>query len=267
MARPVWNSRLLGVSALLGIGAMAWMLAVGPASSTAAESSAPAAVPQIAAGQPAVLAQAGPVGARPGEAGIKPGENEERGRGPGSNPGGKGPNPKDPPKQLSPEQIEDFLAVLHERDPGLEARIRKALVENPRGANETIAPHWPRFFPLIKLRHDDPALYALTLQDMRLTRQVDELPHRYRNARDPAAAEQIRAELRQALGARFDVRQKMLEARLAKMKEELDQRTQNRDKLIDDELKQRLAQATTRPDGPRKRDGDGPRPDGANPKK
>src|SRR5690242_3412571 len=130
MFRPAWLFRLLPVSALLGVAAFILIFTFGADSSPAADLPSHGADKSPGA-QPVALAEGTPAAGH-SELGMKPEdakfERDEHTR--GSGPAGKGPNPNEVPRELTKEQVEDFLSILHEQNPGLEARIRKAMGES-----------------------------------------------------------------------------------------------------------------------------------------
>jgi hypothetical protein len=168
-------------------------------------------------------------------------------------------------RNLTPEQVEEFLSILHEQNPKLEARIRALMVDYPEKVNAIISQHWGRVKPLIDLKRHDPEMFDLSMQEIKLTRQCEDLAVSLRRNLDPGMGDQNKAQLKDLLAQRFEVRQKMRELRVARlekqlldtrarmeqqvqdMKANIQAQVQGRDKALQDELKAVMAAAAQQP--------------------
>jgi hypothetical protein len=151
-------------------------------------------------------------------------------------------------RNLTPAQVEEFLAILHEQNPKLETRIRDAMAEYPETVKEIISRHWAKVKPLIDMKRHDPEMFELKLQEIKLTRQCDDLSKRLRANADPGMADQNKEQIKQLLSERFDVRQKMrdlnavrIEKQAQDVRANIQAQLKSRDKTLAEELKAVLA--------------------------
>jgi hypothetical protein len=172
------------------------------------------------------------------------------------------------PKPLTDQQKEQVLGVLADINPEMKQRFDKAVENNPRRANLMLAHMYHgRMQDLIKLRKDDPDFYKVRVDEHRQRLVTLKLVRALREANeagDDAKAAKIKAKLREQLEATFETRQKvrerelkMLEQRIAKLREELKDHRQRKGELIDDAFK-KMVSGEGQPDedrrerGPRK---------------
>lgn len=89
-----------------------------------------------------------------------------------------------------------------------------------------------------RLQRDDPEMYALLAEDMKLERETQELAQKYRDAKTEDR-EKLKTELGVKVNQHFDSRQKRRELQLTRLEEELkrlrdaiESRQQSRDEVI-----------------------------------
>ncbi len=159
------------------------------------------------------------------------------------------PGPGDRPgaARFSSEQIEAALDVLDEVDPDVAQRMREFREQRPMMAAARLRPHLPELMRLANLRQTDPEHYALRIADMRLERETHELARRCHEAqqRQDPQADAMLEQLRQTVTAHFDVRQQLrekllarLEARIQTLRQQIGERQEARQSLIDSRLEQ-----------------------------
>lgn len=144
--------------------------------------------------------------------------------------------------QLSPEQMDEAVAVLKAMRPELAERISLAMDENPERVHEMVLREYPRLRFMISLKQRDPRMFHLRAEDIRLayeTQQLAENIHKLREAGNVPRLEAAKDRLEQLLEEHYDVRHRLrqleiarLEQRLEQLREELEQRAARRDALI-----------------------------------
>lgn len=98
---------------------------------------------------------------------------------------------------------------------------------------------------LAKLKAEDPQRYELYQREQQLDRKVDALSAKYRAAKTDAARDQIRAEMKTALGDLFDVREQgsllaqvdRLQREIKREQDRTAQRRTEKDQIVGEELK------------------------------
>ncbi|MEX0774148.1 MAG: hypothetical protein WD042_00395 [Phycisphaeraceae bacterium] len=160
--------------------------------------------------------------------------------------------------KLTKEQLATGFEIIEQLQPRLAARIRAAREKHPDHVERMIAEQWPRLYRLAELKKDDPELFKLTMVDVRLTRESFEATRRVQKAqRDGEAAEiqATQAKLHSIIDQQFQVRQQMrehelkkVEAQAARLRQDLEKRLSERDKLIDQRV-QELLSAKSEGDG------------------
>lgn len=148
-----------------------------------------------------------------------------------------------------PDQV---LAVLNDVMPHLARRLEAVRQQDARRFGVMIRRMGPRLRELIHDKQENPELYQLKVSESRLGFQTIQLIRQLRQAQaDPQnqeKAQAIRDELRQVVAEHFDLRQRLLEAKVAAMekrleqtREELADRAQRREQLIDQRMEQLLS--------------------------
>ncbi len=166
-----------------------------------------------------------------------------------------------------PQQI---LVVLNDVMPHLAKRLEAVREQDERRFGMMVRRMGPRLRELIHDRQANPRLYQLKVSESRLGFETLQLVRQLRQAQadqqSPEKLQSIRDELHQVVADHFDVRQKLLEAKVAEMekrleqtREELADRAQRRDQLIDQRLE---AVVSHRPGEHWKRDRDDQSGDG-----
>lgn len=159
------------------------------------------------------------------------------------------------PRDISPEKFakieEDALAFLKETSPQMLAEAQRAKDGGRLDAYKgMIFEAYERSQHLKKLKEVDPASYELEVKLMKLEEKTQTLAREIRAAKDNDAKEDGKRELRKALAELFDARsdrQKrdidMLLKEIEKLKERLNSRNANKEKIVDKRLSEMLGEA------------------------
>jgi|GEM_PF-6275780 len=141
---------------------------------------------------------------------------------------------------LSEEEVQEAMEILREYNPELAERIARWQEEGRENLHALIGGRLPWVRRLIYMKRNDPERYELSLQDLKLQRESQELAKRIHEA-DESERAALSTQLRQRLTAQFEVRQKVrqleiraLEKRIEEMKKQLDERSKSSQQLIDD---------------------------------
>lgn len=158
-------------------------------------------------------------------------------------------------RPLTDEQIEAAVDMVRRMHPKWAEEIERAMDEHPERVKQMISRN-PRLRYMLELRERHPELFELRVEDARLSREQYELAHNMRAAREAgeeAEADELQGRLVEVVTEHFDIRQrirqielKQLEARLEQLRHELEERTDSRDRLIDERVAQ-LAEHGRRP--------------------
>ena len=150
-------------------------------------------------------------------------------------------------RPLTDEQIDAAVEIVRRMHPKWAEEIDRAMDEHPERVRQMISRN-PRLRYMLELRERNPELFELRIEDARLSREQHELSRDLRAAReegDEAEADQLHGRLVEVVTEHFDIRQrireielKQLEARLDELRHELEERTEQRDKLIDERVAQ-----------------------------
>lgn len=154
-----------------------------------------------------------------------------------------GPPPRrgqhEPPVELTMEQQQDLFTVLKEVNPQLIEKIKTWQEVNPERSSRMLARMYGRMQDMIDLKAADPTMYELKVQDIKLETRSRILAMRYR--RTPT--EESKKELLDVLNKHFELRQKVREHELHRLKSmigqletQIEQRTNNREKIINKQL-------------------------------
>lgn len=156
---------------------------------------------------------------------------------------------------LTEEEVREAMEVLREYSPELAERIARWQEEDTENLRVLIGKRLPWVRRLIYMKRNDPQRYELSLQDLKLQRETQELARRFRDA-DDSEREELGKQLRQRLAAQFEVRQKVrtleigglekqieaLEKRIDEMKKQIDERSKSSQKLIDSRYEELTSQ-------------------------
>ena len=149
---------------------------------------------------------------------------------------------------MDEEQAREALEVLRRIDPEKAESLEKVIEENPEQAARVLHENFPNLGRFMAWRRYDPEGFDLRIQDLSLSRQTHACANRLREAIDAgdgeiAALEQI--QLSDLVAEHFDVRQQLREYELAKLRDrieellaQLEERTSNRDELIEDRIEE-----------------------------
>jgi hypothetical protein len=155
-----------------------------------------------------------------------------------------------PPEVLNEQQLKHLFSILSEVNPELVEKIKTWQQVTPERANHMLARMYGRMQDLIQLKIDDPPMYELKVADIKLDTRSRVLALNYR--RTPT--DEIRDEILSVLKQHFEVRQKIrehelerLKARIGELESQLEERASNRETLIDKQF-----QSMTRKPGSRK---------------
>lgn len=149
-------------------------------------------------------------------------------------------------KPMDAEQAQEALEVLRRIDPEKAKRLEQAIDENPERVGQVLHENFPMLGRFMAMRRYDPEGFDLRVQDLALSRKCHNAADRMRKAmeaKDDAVAALELAQLQALVAEHFDVRQELREYELLKLKqrieelgEQLEQRTADRDSLIDERV-------------------------------
>ena len=145
---------------------------------------------------------------------------------------------------LTPEQEKDVLDYIRETHPEQYAEVQAIKENRPRLYKRALTRAFREMRFVQRIREEDPERYEQVLEERCLEQQSRELARKYRDA-DEADREKIKHELIELLHRLFDYRQLnrqseilRLENRLAELKENLNQRKLEKEKIIENRLNQ-----------------------------
>ncbi len=168
--------------------------------------------------------------------------------------------------------MENVMDVIADIDPEMADRIRRHRDDNPRASMGIIRDKFPEAFWLVRLRHDDPAMYALRVDDLKLYRRSEVLAKQLREARredpDGDVADDLTDALTETIEQHFEVQNTIheleverLEARIDALKDAIRDRDRREKELIEKRLNRLLEERPDREDRRRDRDRDDDRRD------
>ena len=159
--------------------------------------------------------------------------------------GGRGGGYHDGP--MTEQDVQELLEVLEDHRPELADRVREIGEKDPQRVREMLGRQGYRLRRLVMMKRYHPEVYELKTEDSQLWRRSDDLARRFRAVQDQDAQDALRGELQEVVVRHFEVRQKLREARLAKMRERLDQlqaRVQARAEARQELIGERMADLT-----------------------
>lgn len=172
-----------------------------------------------------------------------PGEFGEHGRH-----GGKG---KDWGRPLTPEEVDLALRTMREIDPAHADEFDRMREQDPERVPRELRERFPRIREFLALHRYDRPMFDLRVQDLKLARESRDLSKRINDARDADAdgrADAMEDELATLVERHFDVRQQIrqrelerLEARIAELREQLDERADDKSDLIEAHVERLLS--------------------------
>lgn len=153
------------------------------------------------------------------------------------------------PLYLSTEQETEVLEYLEEYSPELVERLSRIKVTRPDTYREQLSRAYRQMIYLENLQETDPDQYERISEERRLELESNQLANQYKNSTDESEKNEIRAELEDLLYRLFDYRQmnriveiERLEERLADLKEENQNRLDNKDAIVNNRLLELLGE-------------------------
>ncbi|MCC5829319.1 MAG: hypothetical protein JJU36_07710 [Phycisphaeraceae bacterium] len=156
--------------------------------------------------------------------------------------------PADSRPVISPQMLDDVLAVLDDIEPQLAAEVRRSHESNPERTMELLRPHLPSVRRMMTIKSRDPRGYQFRVDDLRYARKTNELAKKIADAREAENDQQVRRltrEARELVSEHFDMRQawrkhevQLLERRVSQMRQAIDTRGQQKQQIIDDKLEE-----------------------------
>ncbi len=153
--------------------------------------------------------------------------------------------------RLSPEEAAEALALISRLKPELGDELRELQEKDPQRFHAELHNRFPRYRWLLRLKRYDPEMFELRIQDIEHYRRSRELAEQVRDARKEgkADAEQAaRKKLDEVVAEHFAVRQQIREAELARLerrleelREQLAERSENREQFLADHAESLIA--------------------------
>ena len=145
----------------------------------------------------------------------------------------------EPPVELTSEQQARLFTILKEVNPQLIEKIKTWQEVNPERSSRMLARMYGRMQDMIELKSADPVMYELKVLDIKLDARSRAMAMAYR--RTPT--EDGKIELLGVLSKHFEVRQKVrehelqrLKSKIGQLESQLEERAHNREKLINKQL-------------------------------
>lgn len=164
---------------------------------------------------------------------------------------GRWPGQKNRP--MTEQEIREAMHVLRQIDPHKADLLTRHMQENPQRVGRALREHFPMLGRFMAMKRHDPQMFSLRISDMSLNRQAHEKARQLQEAQqvgDEVLAEAERIALDQIIAEHFDVRQQIREHELAKLeqrikglRDQLQQRSDNRDALIDQRIEELAGEA------------------------
>jgi hypothetical protein len=177
----------------------------------------------------------------PAPAQASPGERPPRGGRPSLQP-------------LTAEQQAELLKFVQEHLPSQYEDFVKLSETKPRNYQFVMARMWA-WYEQWKVMSPEAQEASITEHELRM--EAFMVLRKFRETEDPAEKEQIKAELREALERHFDAEQRLREVQLAELEEcigqvrqELQQRTEDRDAIVAENMEQMLKFRSRHRDNP-----------------
>jgi hypothetical protein len=163
----------------------------------------------------------------PGRASVGRGEGGPRGRGKDRGP-------------AQAEYVRKAMSWLKENNPEEFKRLTRLREENPRALRQELGPMLQAY-----AKEKNPAQYKRLTEGRKHAQQMRAYAQEYRKETDPEKRTAIKQKMRTTLTDSFDKKQesrekelKMLEERIVKFRETLKQSNDNRQSIIDSQMKQ-----------------------------
>ncbi len=147
---------------------------------------------------------------------------------------------------MSEKQIDEALALLKKVRPALAQRLAQVRDESPQRVGWLIEHRFPHLRYLLELKENDPDMYELRVDDVRLSYESQDLAEQYRQAQkdnNHRQVRELRSKLEKLVESHFEVRQKIrqlelkrLEQRIEDLREQIEKRDDDRDELVEQRL-------------------------------
>jgi hypothetical protein len=151
-------------------------------------------------------------------------------------------------QELTDEQVEEILAFVKEKMPWRYERLKEWQEKKPEFFRRMCRRLRFEIGQLKRLQKDNPKAYEAAIEEHRLRARAAELADRARGAEAEADRQKAKAELRDVLTRLFDAEGKAreaqireLEGRIHQLREQLAERAEKRDRIIDWMLERLMA--------------------------
>jgi hypothetical protein len=161
------------------------------------------------------------------------------------------------PKTMTSEQIDEVLGILREVRPDRAQQFEALRKENPEAMAEMIRDHLPRLMELGYLKRNDPEMFKLRIDDIKLNRATEDLAMQYRQAKeagDEKKLTSLKTQILAKLAEHYNIRQKIrerdlakLEKQIAELKTKIEAGKKSRDEMIQQRMEE-LTGKTNRPE-------------------
>jgi hypothetical protein len=157
-----------------------------------------------------------------------------------------------PPRPISPQDIDEALAIVQEFDPEWAQRLRETRKDDPEGFMAAFSQHGQRLRGLVELRKRKPELYEVRLMEMKSDVQARRLAVRIRSLREQGQSAEIarlEAELLRVVSSQVNAGLKArglellaLEDHIKHLRQQLQQDAQNLPATIERRMQALLSQ-------------------------
>ena len=152
------------------------------------------------------------------------------------------------PHALTRQQIEEALDVVDRIDPQMARRLRNRYADAPEDVGRALQERLPRIFRFMQLRRDDPILFEMRVDEIKLASHTSELSIEYQHARtngDQKQTQALEQRLTKLITERFELQQAIreheidrLQRRIDALLEQLEEHESSKDKMIARRLEQ-----------------------------
>lgn len=167
---------------------------------------------------------------RPGEA-----DGEQRGERPDRGGRGEWDRGRDGSRwRLSPEQLDEAIAIVEQVNPELAESLREARRDSVEAAIRQIAEEFPNIYELMRMHDEEPERFALHVQSLQVMRESGPIFRQLRQAQEDEDHEQIDAlteQLRTSIATMFDIRMQLRQLEIEELRQRI---TELEEQLADD---------------------------------
>ncbi len=146
------------------------------------------------------------------------------------------------------EDLHEAIGVIRELHPELADWLDQLRDKHPNHIAESLHRRFPRLGDFVALKRSDPQMYELRIEDIRINRECRELAKQYHDAacsEETGMADGIHDELSALVNEHFDIRQRIrqleldrLKMRIEQLHEQLDARQELKEELIEERLEE-----------------------------